>query len=142
MKQSGPTRVCRLWRASQLMLEGSTEWDDGRVRQYFFPRDVQEILKIKLPANKTSDSIAWQYEKSGIFSVKSAYRLALTRAKILDAMGSSSAQAGEPRVWKKVWKMPVLPKVRNFIWKMIKNGLPTNGNRCYRHIMNDALCEM
>jgi hypothetical protein len=102
------------------MLEGSTEWDEGRVRQYFFPRDVQEILKIKLPANKTSDSIAWQYEKSGIFSVKSAYRLALTRAKNLDAMGSSSAPAAEPGVWKKVWKMPVLPKVRNFIWKMIK----------------------
>jgi hypothetical protein len=38
--------------------------------------------------------------------------------------------------------MLVLPKVRNFIWKMIKNGLPTNGNRCYRHIANDVSCEM
>jgi hypothetical protein len=36
----------------------------------------------------------------------------------------------------------VPPKVRNFVWKLIKNGLPTNGNRCFKHITVDASCEM
>jgi hypothetical protein len=34
------------------------------------------------------------------------------------------------------------PKVRNFIWKLIKNGLPTNANCRYRHIIVDASCEL
>jgi hypothetical protein len=36
----------------------------------------------------------------------------------------------------------VLPKIRNFAWKMIKNGPPTNANRRYRHITVDAPCEL
>jgi hypothetical protein len=57
-------------------------------------------------------------------------------------MGSSTAASVECGVWKKVWKLPVLPKIRNFVWKMIKNGLPTNANRRYRHITVDASCEL
>jgi hypothetical protein len=38
--------------------------------------------------------------------------------------------------------MPVLPKVHNFIGKMVRNGPPTNENRRYRHIVEDALCEL
>jgi hypothetical protein len=95
---------------------------------FFFHWDVQEILKIKLPGIKAPDWIAWKYEKTGMFSVRSAYRLALTRVQDLDALGSSSEPRGERAVWKKMWKLPVLPKVRNFVWKMIKNGLPANEN--------------
>jgi hypothetical protein len=36
----------------------------------------------------------------------------------------------------------VLSKIRNFVWKMIKNGLPTNANMHYRHITVDASCEL
>jgi hypothetical protein len=77
-----------------------------------------------------------------VFSVRSAYRLALTRAQNLDAMGSSVTASGERGVWRKKWKLLVLPKICNFIRKMIKNGLPTNGNRWYRHLTDDASCEM
>jgi hypothetical protein len=91
---------------------------------------------------KTLDWVAWHYEKSGVFSVRSAYRLALTRATNMDDLGSSSEGGGERKVWRKIWKMPVLPKVRNFIWKMVRNGLPTNENRCYIHIAEDASCEL
>jgi hypothetical protein len=76
---------------------------------------VEEILKIRLPENKRPDWVAWKYEKSGVFSVKSAYRLALTRDHDLDAMGTIVSANGERGVWKKIWKLPVLPKVRNFI---------------------------
>jgi ribonuclease HI len=86
--------------------------------------------------------IAWQFEKSGIFSVKSAYRLALSNDDNLGTTGSSSSPMGERIVWKQVWKLPVRPKVWTFIWKFIHNALPTNENRHYRHISTDALCEM
>jgi hypothetical protein len=39
-------------------------------------------------------------------------------------------------------KLKDAPKVRNFLWKLIKNGLPTNENHSYKHITNDESCEM
>jgi hypothetical protein len=45
-------------------------------------------------------------------------------------------------VWRKLWKLPVPPKVRIFLWKLIKNGLPTIANRCFRHLSADGACEL
>jgi hypothetical protein len=142
MKPSGPIRACRLRCVSHLLRRGSNEWDEGTLRRYFFPWDVDEILKIRLPATKRPDWVTWQYEKTGLFTVRSAYRLALERAQNLNEVGTCSAANGERRKWCKIWKLPVLLKVHNFIWKMLKNGIPTNANRQYRHITNDASCEM
>jgi hypothetical protein len=142
MKPSGPTKVCRLRRVSQLLRHGSNEWDEGLPRRYLFPWDVDEVLKIKVPWNKGSDCVAWQYEKSRIFSVRSAYRLALNIAQDLDAIGSSSSANGERGVWKKLWNLPALPRIRNFVWKLTQNGLPSNANRCFMHISADASCEL
>jgi hypothetical protein len=142
LKPSGATRTCRLRRVSQLMRPGCNEWDVGILRRFFYPWDADDILKIKLPAIKTQDWVVWNYENSGVFLVRSTYRLALMRATNMDELGSSSERGGERKVWLKIWKMPVLPKVRNFIWKMVQNRLPMNENRRYRHIADDASCEL
>jgi hypothetical protein len=52
----------------------------------------------------------------------------------LDAVGNSATAIGERSVWKKIWNLPGLPKVRNFIWKVTRNGLPTIANMHYTHI--------
>jgi hypothetical protein len=33
----------------------------------------------------------------------------------LDELGSSSNPSGDRAVWKKIWRLPVLPKIHNFI---------------------------
>jgi hypothetical protein len=45
------------------MREGTNDRDEAWVRQFFHPWDVDEILKIKLPATKVPDLIAWHYER-------------------------------------------------------------------------------
>jgi hypothetical protein len=49
------------------MWPGCNEWDVGILHRFFFPWDVDEIRKIKLPGLKTLDWVAWNYEKSGGF---------------------------------------------------------------------------
>jgi hypothetical protein len=44
---------------------------------YLYPHDAEEVLKIRLSERNYEDYIAWHYEKSGLFTVKSAYHLAL-----------------------------------------------------------------
>jgi hypothetical protein len=38
--------------------------------------DAEQIFQLKLPRSKTEDFISWLHEKSGAYSVKSAYKLA------------------------------------------------------------------
>jgi hypothetical protein len=56
-------------------------------------------------------------------------------------IGSNSAPSGNMVVWRRLWKLPTLLKVQVFLWKL-NNGLPTNANRCYHHIVDDGACEM
>jgi hypothetical protein len=46
------------------------------LRSCFLPHDVDEVRKIRL-SDQAEDTIAWYYEKTGIFTVQSAYKLAL-----------------------------------------------------------------
>ena len=57
--------------------------EDEYSKQNFAPLDVEEILKIKLYSS-FEDIIAWHYERSGIFSVKSAYKLALNMSTVTE----------------------------------------------------------
>jgi hypothetical protein len=55
------------------------ELDEGVIRSCMHPVDANEVLKIRLTDRGKEDCIAWHYEKSGTFTVRSAYKLALER---------------------------------------------------------------
>lgn len=50
-------------------------WDVQMVRQNFIGIDADEILKIRPSQTLDEDVIAWAMERSGTYSVRSAYRL-------------------------------------------------------------------
>jgi hypothetical protein len=111
------------------------------VREYFREADVQVILKMKLPTRQLDDFIAWHYERSGVFSVRSAYKLAKDLAD--EARGTcqpdSRNQADKP-IWKSYLKLPIPHKVLIFGWKVIKNGLATQASKKQRTIVVDSTC--
>jgi hypothetical protein len=61
---------------SKLFDNKHREWNHRLVRNIFLPVDADAILKIRIPTIEISDQFAWHFEKSGLFSVKSAYKLA------------------------------------------------------------------
>jgi hypothetical protein len=58
------------------MLPGTREWDVETLRTCLYPRDVEEVLKIRPRQCGDENFVAWAWEKYGLFTVKSAYRLA------------------------------------------------------------------
>jgi hypothetical protein len=56
--------------------DGINGWNNQLVKDIFLPHDAEQILKIKVPDHDMEDTIAWQFEKSGMFTIKSAYHLA------------------------------------------------------------------
>lgn len=53
-------------------------WKEELINDIFRDCVAQEILKIKLPARRMEDVIAWHFEKSGRFTMRSAYRLGVS----------------------------------------------------------------
>ena len=82
--------------------------------------------------NSSADFVAWHYEKSGTFSVRNAYRLALhSHYGVGDTGGSSNSEQGRAG-WKKLWQVKVPSKVSVFAMKIVNNGLPTRVNKIIR----------
>jgi hypothetical protein len=47
------------------------------VRSILYETDAEHVLKLKIPTHVGEDYIAWNYEKSGHSTVRSAYKLAM-----------------------------------------------------------------
>ena len=72
------TRPCRLKWVHQLIDEDARSWNVEVLRRFFHHFDVEEILKIRLHTREVEDVIACHYERPGLFTVKSAYRLGVS----------------------------------------------------------------
>jgi hypothetical protein len=109
----------------------------------FIPIDVEAVLKIKPSRHGLEDVLAWQPERSGIFTVKSAYKLAFNELPAQCEFGSSSVTPlGEDPCWSKIWKSSVQPKVKTFAWKVASNALATESNKRRRNMKVTGLCNI
>ena len=100
---------CRIRWVSELLDIDGRDWDVGKLVQIFNPVDVEEILKIKIPGRAVEDLIAWHPEKTGLFTVRSAYNLALKLKLGESTQSSSSAPDGQRKLWWRVWSGQVPP---------------------------------
>jgi ribonuclease HI len=130
-------------RVSDLFIPGTRVWDMRQLRKNFLALDIVEILKIKPSMRSEHDVVAWAFEKSGTYSVRSAYKL-LKDEQMASAMVSTgeTCSSGNNRAWKAVWKMNVPPKVRVFWWRILHKSLPSKAELKRRHIAQEGFCEV
>lgn len=104
---------------------------------------MEAILKIRIPGGGHEDVLAWAHERTGIFSVRSAYRLAVRRQEAeLGMQASSTSAMGTRPSWNVIWKLKVLNKVRVFAWKVTSGVLPTKLNKWRRTLETTSQCVM
>ena len=86
------------------------------MHKIFYPHDADIILELSAPRPSRKDFLAWHCERRGLFSVKSAYRLAYNlKNKIQEKDGSSWLGDNNRNLWKMIWNAPVPSKVKN-LW--------------------------
>jgi len=64
----------------ELINRETWEWNIDKLNSWFLPKDRDVILSIPLSSSSFHDRIIWAENRSGKFSVKSAYTLALEGA--------------------------------------------------------------
>ena len=141
---SGQLGVEPIEKVSELIDGATGGWKVDMVWRNFFTPEAEAILNIPLRAFGGEDFLAWALERSGNYSVKSAYR-ALTTQNELRALeegtvvGSSSS---EQQLWIALWKLKVIPKIRVFWWRVLRGILPDSVTLKNRHIKPLARCEI
>ncbi len=120
----------------------SRSWNENLIRHVMKKEDADEILKIRLYTRQLEDFPAWHLEKTGLFTVKSAYRLAWNLSRNVVEATSSRAILGERKLCLSIWKTKVQAKVKIFAWKLALDRLPTWNNKCRRKIERQGTCQM
>ncbi len=90
---------------------------------------IEKILQTTIPSNHIEDRMYWGPSTDGWFSTKSSINL------IHKEKGHSPTRTD----W--IWKLNIPQKIKHFMWRIIKDGLPTKGKLEQRHISVPTQCE-
>ena len=93
-------------------------------------------MSTQLPEDKQ----IWAETSNGLFSVRSAYKVAMDLSKHIESASSSDGDSMR-QFWKKFWKIKVPHKIRHFIWRVARDILPTKANLVHRHVILEGGCE-
>lgn len=80
-------------------------WDTQLIRDTFWDEDAQLILVIPVHGGM-ENMAAWHFDKKGIFSVKSAYKVFRTDQLNKSRSGGASTSNLDPgleSMWKEIW---------------------------------------
>ena len=62
-------------RVADFMESASATWKLNRLQEYMLPMDIEVIRAIPICTRQMDDFWSWHYERTGVFSVRSAYRM-------------------------------------------------------------------
>lgn len=95
------------------------------------------VAQIPLCEDWDEDILIWLLTSDGEFNVRSAYlMLALAENSF---MPSSSSSNPSQAFWKVIWKIQVPNKIRHFVWRVVKDSLPSRQNLKIRHVLVDDI---
>ncbi|XP_058208234.1 uncharacterized protein LOC131321248 [Rhododendron vialii] len=108
-------------------------WNVSLIKDLFSESDVDSILSIPISSQGCGDKGLWHYTNNGSFSVKSAYRLAkqCVSPQHSRERGESSLGIPSDSFWKSLWSLPILNKIKMFLWRCSHNAIAVFANLNY-----------
>lgn len=114
---------------SELIDKTAATWNMAKLEEVCLPIDIPSILSIPLSTTEMEDTWAWNFERSGKYTIRSAYRMMVEskfrRGAWIDGSTGSSSTDRDGESWKLLWNTPVPSKIRMFLWRLAKHSLPT-----------------
>lgn len=122
---------------SNFLKENGQGWDRNLLSCVFWDCHIDAILRIPISRTSSLDVRRWFFSKSGYYTVKSAYYVARDLRKLRTNSATSSSNVQEKN-WSFVWKLDIPGKIRVFLWRLLRNGLPVlqNLERCNIPVAN------
>ncbi|KAF4346573.1 hypothetical protein F8388_018112 [Cannabis sativa] len=100
------------------------------VKKWFNRNDAKAIVNIQLPKDGVKDDWMWMGEPSGLFSIKSSYRV---------VRGGTTIIPAETK-WKMIWNSTVHPRLKLIWWQLERDAFPTEGKLAKFMELNNVYC--
>uniref|UniRef100_A0A803Q1S7 Reverse transcriptase domain-containing protein n=1 Tax=Cannabis sativa TaxID=3483 RepID=A0A803Q1S7_CANSA len=120
------------------LLTPDKQWNHALI-QSLFPSDIsQAITAIPLHPISIHDTYFWSLKPHGSYTVNSGYHLAHTKLHQNEPSSSDSKSSND--WWKKLWALPLPPKLKHFLWRVCYDILPTSRNLFNRKTLHSPHC--
>ena len=104
-KVTSPTQFLHVeTQVSELILHEEVAWKTQIIEAIFLPHEAELIKSIPLSIRLPEDKLVWAATPNGLFSVRSAYRLAVVGSRP-NNRGASSDNSKNRRFWKLLWSL-------------------------------------
>ena len=123
-----------------LFLPSSRIWNEELIDQSFYSWKVEIIKSIPVSKYAAADALIWHLSTNGEYTVRSAYKL-LVGLQLQGQASSSNVEVGKS-LWNNIWKLRVPNKVWHFVWRAVRNSLPTKLNLHKCQVVSEGLCDM
>jgi hypothetical protein len=110
-------------------------WDRVKLMEFFTPLDVNLISSIPLTTRQQQDFWAWHFEKRGVFSVYSAYRMLAHRKSLAGSAGPRTDKQFR-RSGLRCGELKSLPKW----WRLARCSLPSKDLLLHRNMADSSAC--
>ena len=110
---------------SELIDKENASWKTEVVDALFLPHEAKVIKIIPLSMHLPVDKQVWACSSNGVFTVRSAYWVAVQMSK---GVGNWSCSDGRQnrKFWRKIWELAMPQKIKHFTWRSCREILPTN----------------
>ena len=103
------------------------DWRSEFILDMFEQADAEAICRIQLSRRDVEDTLIWMHHKKGLFTVKSAYKVAREVLHGRNLAKSSRGCVGK-EVWAALWKLRIPNKIKVFGWRACNDILPIKQN--------------
>ncbi|XP_026428334.1 uncharacterized protein LOC113324229 [Papaver somniferum] len=119
---------------SEFIMHDIREWNVPLVQAFFTRENCLKIcsMRVLIPGN---DTLVWPYNKYGILTVKSVYKL------LANGLPHNSTNNPDIEVYRAIWKSPLFPRTQIFLWKCVENIILT-GSKLARYNSNHDKCKV
>ncbi|CAL2238192.1 unnamed protein product [Prunus armeniaca] len=109
----------------EIMNKLERSWDLSRVSLYLDQETIRCILSLPIGISSLPDRWIWPWTSNGEYSVKSGYHIthSMTNSRIVGPPQTSHVVS--THVWKGLWKLKSLLKIKFFCWRILSNAIAT-----------------
>ncbi|CAA7035950.1 unnamed protein product [Microthlaspi erraticum] len=132
----GPTRKEDLEMTVSNLLTGHlNEWNITKIMETL-PFHMAEIRALRPSSKGATDTYIWLPTKTGDYSVKTGYHVAMEVNENLDLYQNHQGIS-----WMtEIWNARISPKMKVFLWKIVQEVLPVGDNLLNCGILDNACC--
>ncbi|KAL3820633.1 hypothetical protein ACJIZ3_006538 [Penstemon smallii] len=147
LPRSGAFRVSSPWNTlprdatvSFLIDDDLNTWNRELVETIFWEEEAKTILSIPIGNRSSNDKLLWHHDRTGYFTVKTAYKVHQEKKKAIREAEVGGPSAQFTRNWSWIWRTSIPPKIRLFLWNCCTRSLPVKERLRDRKVIEDSIC--